>query len=183
MLRRTSTNNSPGIQQEQPPQPGRKPLTGIDDHPSIWAQPDAAFTSQQNICFPPLASGSWELLQRREPVQATPWWLPSHTKGTEKKKKKKKQRTARFSQEKQLSFQEIESGIRPVPPYEGSGNPLPWNQAGKNQLLLSARCQTPCQVIRTKLRKRHRSTLREPTDKRKNTEKGICSIQSMSMTA
>ena len=56
--------------QEQSPKPGGEPLTGIDESPIIWTQPAAAFSSQQNICFLPLPSGSWELPQRREFAQA-----------------------------------------------------------------------------------------------------------------
>lgn len=58
--------------QEQSPEPGGEPLTGIDESPIIWAQPATAFSSQQNIYFLPLPSSSWSLPpRRREFVQAT----------------------------------------------------------------------------------------------------------------
>lgn len=173
-LGRTSTNR-PGVQREQPPQPGRELRTGTDDrpHPSIGAQPAAAFTSQPNSCFP-LFTSFWILGTSAE--RGTCSSHPVVASKSRKRNSKAENRMAWSSQGKTVLFPRKQSRNQSSPSLRRVWRPPPWNQTGKNQLLLSARRQIPCQVVRTRLRKRHSPTLGEITDKWENIEKGVFSI-------
>lgn len=110
----------------------------------------------------PLSTSFWILGTSAE--RGTCSSYPVVASKSRKRNSRAENRMAWSSQGRQYSFQENKAGISPSPP---------WNQTGKNQLLLSARCQIPCQAVRTRLRKRHSPTLGEITDKWENIEKGI----------
>lgn len=77
--------NSPEMRQEQSPEPGGEPLTGLMS-PYHLGTVTAAFSSQPKICFLPLPSDSLKLPQKRSLFKPPHTDFLGHVGGTEASK-------------------------------------------------------------------------------------------------